>query len=236
MLQLPLQLRPEQEVPAPRQRLRRPGLERRARDLRAGRTSLTEYGFLVASFDFRGSSGRGKKAMDSIYLKLGVVEIDDQAAGVKSLYDRPYVDKDAGRDLRHVLRRLRLGPLPAAATPTCFTAASAQSAVTVLVPVRLDLHRALHVDPPGEQGRLRGRQRHDLRQEPQGPADALLRHGGQQRPSDQRHAAHPGPPGGRQELRGPGRARPGPHRRSTSDRMMEFFIENLMMKTVPLDK
>ncbi|MBM3295156.1 MAG: S9 family peptidase, partial [Candidatus Aminicenantes bacterium] len=52
-----------------------------------------EYGFLVASFDFRGSSGRGRRAMDSIYLKLGVVEMDDQAAGVKSLYDRPYFDK-----------------------------------------------------------------------------------------------------------------------------------------------
>ncbi len=55
---------------------------------------LTEYGFLIASFDFRGSSGRGKKAMDSIYLKLGIVEIDDQAAGVKSLWSRPYVNKD----------------------------------------------------------------------------------------------------------------------------------------------
>jgi dipeptidyl-peptidase-4 len=56
--------------------------------------ALTEYGFLVASFDFRGSSGRGKKAMDSIYLKLGIIEIDDQAAGVKSLWSRPYVDKN----------------------------------------------------------------------------------------------------------------------------------------------
>ena len=32
--------------------------------------------------------------MDSIYLKLGVTEIDDQAAGVKSLWDRPYLDKN----------------------------------------------------------------------------------------------------------------------------------------------
>ena len=31
--------------------------------------------------------------MDSIYMKLGVVEIDDQAAGVKSLWNRPYIDK-----------------------------------------------------------------------------------------------------------------------------------------------
>jgi len=54
---------------------------------------FTEYGFLVASFDTRGSAGLGKKAMDAIYEHLGVVEIDDQAAGVKSLWDRPYLDK-----------------------------------------------------------------------------------------------------------------------------------------------
>jgi len=55
---------------------------------------ITELGFLVASFDTRGSAGWGKKAMDAIYGKLGVVEIDDQAAGVKSLYDRPYINKE----------------------------------------------------------------------------------------------------------------------------------------------
>ncbi len=64
-----------------------------ARETFGPSSALTEYGFLVASFDFRGSSGRGKKAMDSIYLKLGVVEMDDQAAGVKSLWSRPYLDK-----------------------------------------------------------------------------------------------------------------------------------------------
>jgi dipeptidyl-peptidase-4 len=55
---------------------------------------LTEYGFLVASFDSRTAVGRGKRILDSTYLKLGVAEIDDQAAGVKSLWDRPYVDKN----------------------------------------------------------------------------------------------------------------------------------------------
>jgi dipeptidyl-peptidase-4 len=54
---------------------------------------LTEYGFLVAELDSRSASGRGKRFLDAIYLKLGVTEIDDQAAGVKSLWDRPYVDK-----------------------------------------------------------------------------------------------------------------------------------------------
>jgi dipeptidyl-peptidase-4 len=56
--------------------------------------ALTEYGFLVASFDSRSAGGRGKRFLDAIYQKLGVTEIDDQAAGVKSLWDRPYVDKN----------------------------------------------------------------------------------------------------------------------------------------------
>ncbi|MFT4606048.1 MAG: dipeptidyl-peptidase-4, partial [Rhodothermales bacterium] len=52
----------------------------------------TEYGFLVASLDSRSAGGRGKRFLDAIYEKLGVVEIDDQAAGVKALRERPYVD------------------------------------------------------------------------------------------------------------------------------------------------
>ena len=54
---------------------------------------LTEYGFLVATFDARSASGRGKQFMDAIYLKLGRTEIDDQAAGVKSLWNRRYVNQ-----------------------------------------------------------------------------------------------------------------------------------------------
>ncbi|HKX63187.1 MAG TPA: prolyl oligopeptidase family serine peptidase, partial [Verrucomicrobiae bacterium] len=54
--------------------------------------ALTELGFLVATFDSRSASGRGKRFLDSIYMKLGTVEIDDQAAGVKSIRDRRYVD------------------------------------------------------------------------------------------------------------------------------------------------
>jgi dipeptidyl-peptidase-4 len=57
-------------------------------------SALTEYGFLVASLDSRSAGGRGKRFLDSIYLKLGVVEIDDQAAGVRALWSRPYVDRN----------------------------------------------------------------------------------------------------------------------------------------------
>lgn len=53
---------------------------------------LAEYGFLVASLDSRSAGGRGKRFLDAIYEKLGTVEIDDQAAGVKALRERPYVD------------------------------------------------------------------------------------------------------------------------------------------------
>ena len=55
--------------------------------------ALTEYGFLVASFDSRSAAGFGKQLTDAIYLKFGQAEIDDQAAGVKSLFNRSYVDK-----------------------------------------------------------------------------------------------------------------------------------------------
>jgi dipeptidyl-peptidase-4 len=55
--------------------------------------ALTEFGFLFASFDSRSAAGRGKRFIDALYGNLGVVEVDDQAAGVKSLWNRPYVDK-----------------------------------------------------------------------------------------------------------------------------------------------
>jgi dipeptidyl-peptidase-4 len=35
----------------------------------------------------------GKRQLDAIYLKLGQVEMDDMAEGVKALWDRPYIDK-----------------------------------------------------------------------------------------------------------------------------------------------
>jgi dipeptidyl-peptidase-4 len=53
---------------------------------------LTEYGFLIVNLDSRAAPGRGKRTLDEIYLKLGQVEIDDIAAGVRALGARPYVD------------------------------------------------------------------------------------------------------------------------------------------------
>ena len=54
---------------------------------------LTEYGFLVLQLDSRAVPGMGKRTLDQIYLKLGQVEMDDMAAGVKALYSRPYFDR-----------------------------------------------------------------------------------------------------------------------------------------------
>jgi dipeptidyl-peptidase-4 len=56
-------------------------------------SALTEYGFLVLNLDSRAAPGRGKRTLDAIYLKLGQVEIDDMAEGVKALWNRPYFDK-----------------------------------------------------------------------------------------------------------------------------------------------
>jgi dipeptidyl-peptidase-4 len=53
---------------------------------------LAAYGFLIVTLDARSAGGRGKKFLDAIYLKLGMVEIDDLAAGVRSLCTRSYVD------------------------------------------------------------------------------------------------------------------------------------------------
>jgi dipeptidyl-peptidase-4 len=55
--------------------------------------AIAEYGFLVVNLDSRAAPGMGKRTLDSIYLKLGQVEIDDMAEGVKALAARPYVDK-----------------------------------------------------------------------------------------------------------------------------------------------
>lgn len=90
---------------------------------------LTEYGFLVATLDSRSAAGRGKRFLDAIYMKLGTVEMDDQASGVKSLWSRAYVDRNrvgifgtSYGGYSSVMCLLR--------HPDVFQAASASSAVT----------------------------------------------------------------------------------------------------------
>lgn len=55
---------------------------------------LTEYGFIVVELEARTNPGMGRKALDAVYLKLGQTEIDDMADGVKALWSRPYIDRD----------------------------------------------------------------------------------------------------------------------------------------------
>lgn len=53
---------------------------------------FSEFGFIVAWFDGRGTFGRGRAFLDTVYRKLGIVEIDDQAAGVRALSKKSFID------------------------------------------------------------------------------------------------------------------------------------------------
>jgi dipeptidyl-peptidase-4 len=90
---------------------------------------LTEMGFLVVSMDSRSAAGRGKRFLDAIYMKLSTGEIDDQAAGIRSLWDRPYVTPG-----RAGIYGTSYGGTASAMAllrhPDVFHAASASSAVT----------------------------------------------------------------------------------------------------------
>lgn len=55
-------------------------------------STIAEFGFLTLTIDTRASKGMGHKLLDDLYLKLGITEIDDMAAGVRSLASRPYFD------------------------------------------------------------------------------------------------------------------------------------------------
>jgi len=91
--------------------------------------ALTEYGFLVVNLDGRNVRGRGKKMLDKLYGNLGIVEMDDFAEGIKSLYNRPYFDKN-----RVGVFGTSYGGTTAATSllrhPDVFHAAVANSAVT----------------------------------------------------------------------------------------------------------
>jgi dipeptidyl-peptidase-4 len=56
-------------------------------------SALTEYGFLVLNLDSRAIPGLGKRTLDAVYMKLGQTEMDDMAGGVKALWSRPYFDR-----------------------------------------------------------------------------------------------------------------------------------------------
>jgi dipeptidyl-peptidase-4 len=91
--------------------------------------AIAELGFICVQLETRGGANRGKAFKDQAYLKLGFTEIDDLAAGIKALSARPYVD--GGRvgifgtsygGYSSVMALLRY--------PDLFHAASASSSVT----------------------------------------------------------------------------------------------------------
>jgi dipeptidyl-peptidase-4 len=51
-----------------------------------------ELGFVIAKIGNRGTMNRGKAFESATYLKLGILDLDDQAAGVRYLASRPYID------------------------------------------------------------------------------------------------------------------------------------------------
>ena len=83
----------------------------------------------MLTLDSRAVPGMGKRTLDQIYLKLGQVEMDDMAAGVKALWNRPYFDKT-----RVGIHGSSYGGYSAAMTllrhPDVFAAGSAGSPVT----------------------------------------------------------------------------------------------------------
>jgi dipeptidyl-peptidase-4 len=50
------------------------------------------FGVLHARIDNRGTTGRGKAFLGAVYQKLGIVDVRDQADGVRHLTQRPYID------------------------------------------------------------------------------------------------------------------------------------------------
>jgi dipeptidyl-peptidase-4 len=93
MIQFPSNFDPSRKYPALASVYGGPG-SIATRETYASPNALAEYGFLILSLDSRSSPGRGKRTLDASYLKLGVTEMADMAEGVKALWNRPYFDRN----------------------------------------------------------------------------------------------------------------------------------------------
>ena len=184
----------------------------------------------------RAASARGRRRagasamLDQVYMKLGHHRDGRHGGGHQGAVDAAVLRQgrasaSTARRTAATARRCR-----SCKHPDVWTAASASSSVTVVAPLRLDLHRAVHVDSAGEQGRLRGRQRDELREEPQGPAAASTT----APPTTTCTRTTRCSSSARCSRRGrASRCRSGPTpatRGVNNQRMMEFFIENLVMR------
>jgi dipeptidyl-peptidase-4 len=92
MIQFPSNFDPSKKYPALASVYGGPG-SAATRETFATPSPLTEYGFLLLTLDSRSAPGQGKRTLDASYLRLGQVEMDDMAAGVKALWSRPYFDR-----------------------------------------------------------------------------------------------------------------------------------------------
>jgi dipeptidyl-peptidase-4 len=146
-----------------------------------------DYGFLLLQLGSRSAPGRGKAVLDQSYMKLGVTEMADMAEGVKALWSRPYFDKT-----RVGIYGTSYGGYSSALSllkyPDVWAAASHLAGDRV-VPLRLGLHRAVHVDSAREQGGYEAGNAMNYAEAADGPAAPLLRHRRQQRASEQLDAA-----------------------------------------------
>ncbi len=187
----------------------------------------TEYGFLVVNLSSRAASGMGKKMLDSIYLKLGVTEMDDMAEGIKALWSRPYFDKT-----RVGIYGTSYGGYTAATEilrhPDVFTAASASSPPTSWYNYdSIYTERYMWIPQENKEGYEAGNDMNfakDLR------GRLLLYYGtadNNVHPTNSMQLVRALQQAGKSfELQvGPDRG----HSGVNSQRMMEFFIENLVM-------
>ena len=194
-------------------------------------SATTEYGFLLVNLDSRAVPGQGKRMLDEIYLKLGQVEIDDMAEGIKALWSRPYFDKTrvgiygtSYGGYSSVMSLLR--------HPEVFTAASASSPVTAWYHYdTVYTERYMWIPDENKAGyeagsamtyakNLKGRLMLYY-----GTADNNVH------PSNMMQLITELQQAGKSfDLQvGPDRG----HSGINSDRMLEFFIENLIMKATP---
>jgi dipeptidyl-peptidase 4 len=193
---------------------------------------LTEFGFLVVNLDSRAAPGMGKRQLDAIYLKLGQTEMDDMAEGVKALWGRPYVDSahvgiygtsyGGYTSLMELVRH-----------PEVFAAASAASPPTDWRNYdTIYTERYMWIPQENEQGYDLGSAMHYVDQM---KGRLLIYYGSAD------NNVHP--TNSMEMIRTLQRAgksfevQVGPdmgHSAVNTQRMMEFFIENLKMKRVPL--
>ncbi len=56
--------------------------------------AIAEFGFVILRLDARTVEGRGRAILDAAYQQLGIAEVDDLAAGLRSLQSRPWFDSN----------------------------------------------------------------------------------------------------------------------------------------------